>query len=541
MLGRDINSRFALTPSSINMKRSVFDRSSSLKTTFSTASLVPIYVDEILPGDSVDMKISSVIRLTTSIHPTMDSAYNDTYFFFVPNRLVMDNWEEFCGANPNPWITNQPVVSIPKINLNGTDTVVDSLFDYMGIPIGYNGQVNCLPFRAYNLIWNDWFRDTNLQTELPVPISGGDLAVYYKVRKACKFHDYFTSCLPGPQRHADITIPLGTTAPVYPSLTDNPIYPDQDGLRLARFTGGGGSYIMETANSHPVIAASTGRVFSFSGEGGGAAQGVTTTMNLVADLTNASSATINQLRLAFQTQKFYERMGIATGGRYISVLKTMFGVNNGDLRLQRPQYLGGSRDLINMAQVTQNSQTQTTPLGTVAGQSVTRGNNGHFVGSFTEHGFIIGVSVVRPVHTYQYGLERLWTRSDLLSYYWPSLAFIGEQPVLNKEIYAQSTTADDQVFGYQEAWAEYRFARSKLTSKMRSNVTGTLDSWHYGDKYTALPTLGSSWIEETPSNVDRTLAVQSTAAPQFVADFYFHVKHTRVMPVYSVPGLIDHF
>ena len=530
------NSRFSLTPAAVNMQRSILDRSSELLTTFNAAQIIPIYIDEILPGDSVKMKhVNSLIRMTTSVHPTMDRAYLDVYFFFVPSRLVWENWEEFNGENPNPWIVNAPVHQIPQITLAATDTTLGSIYDYMGIPVGYAGQVNSLPFRAYNKVWNDWFRNTNLQSEIALPTGDtGDLSSYYICRKATKFKDYFTSALPSPQRSADVDIPLGTYAPVVTGPDHGLGNYGQTYLKFADPQDG----LPVSAGVLGTIGTGQGQVFSSPSPS--SATDYIAPVNLWADLNQASAATINQLRLAFQTQKFYERMGIATGGRYISVVKTMFGVTSPDYRLQRSEYLGGARQLINMTQVTQSSETATTPLGSVAGQSVSRSQGCSFHKGFTEHGYILGVCVVRQKHSYQYGINKMWSRKELLDFYWPTFAFIGEQAILNKEIYAQGTSVDNQVFGYQEAWAEYRYKPNQVCGYFRSGVTGSLESWHYADKYTGLPTLGNTWIEETDANINRTLAVQS-GTHQFIGHFAFDCDWTRVMPVYSVPGLIDHF
>lgn len=550
------NSHFSLTPAAVNMQRSVLDRSSELLTTLDAAGIVPIYCDEILPGDSVKMKVNALIRMTTSIHATMDRVYDDVYFFFIPNRLVWDSWEEFCGANPNPWITNQPVHSIPQLTLTG-GTTVGSLANYLGIPLGYSNKVNALPFRAYNKVINDWFRNTNLQSDIAVPTGDtGDLVSYYTVRKATKFKDYFTSALPSPQRGPDVDIPLGQNAPIITGTDFQSQYASGGKYpgpmifsRLSLSTGNLSSTAGSSSNNIEVYN-SNGRAFVDTTNTSHSPSNSTYVVptNLYADLSQASAATINQLRLAFQTQKFYERMGIATGGRYVSILKTMFGVTSPDYRLQRSEYLGGSRTLISMQQVTQSSETSTTPLGTVAGQSVTRLSNHLFHKGFTEHGILLGVTVIRPKHTYQYGIDKMFSRKSLFDFYWPTFAYIGEQPILNKEIYAQGDSVvdsngkiiDNQVFGYQEAWAEYRYKPNRINGYFSSGATGSLESWHYGDKYSGLPTLGNTWIEETDANIARTLAVQS-GVHQFMAHFAFTCKHARVMPVYSIPGLIDHF
>jgi len=532
------NSHFALTPAAVNMERSILDRSKEHLTTFDAAKIVPIFVDEVLPGDSINAKkVNALIRLTTSIHPTMDRAYEDIYFFFVPNRLVWSSWEEFCGENPNPWTLNAPVHSIPQVTL--TNVACGDMADYFGIPQGYSGDVNALPFRCYNKIFNDWFRNTNVESELALPMGDtGDLIAYYPLQKASKFKDYFTAGLPSPQRGPDVDIPLGTKAPIVAN-SNIQFVGAQSGKTMFLWNDSGSVGANTTNGVHLYNAASAytspGEVLKYGG-------------GLEVDLTGATPATINQLRLAFQTQKFYERMGIASGGRYISVLKTMFGVTSPDYRLQRSEYLGGSRSLINMSQVTQSSETATTPLGETAGQSVTRISKSFFHKGFTEHGYIIGVQVVRTKHTYSYGIDKMWLRKDLLDFYWPTFAFIGEQPILNKEIYAQGDSVvdsdgniiDNQVFAYQEAWAEYRYGKNVASGYFSPKNATSLDSWHYADKYAALPTLGATWMKETDANIARTLAVQG-GVHQFIAHYDFEFVWTRVMPVYSVPGLIDHF
>ena len=485
------------------IQRSTFNRVHGLKTTFDAGYLVPIYVDEVLPGDSFSMKAHGFGRLATPIYPVMDNMYVETFFFFVPNRLVWDNWEKFNGAQDNPGDSTDYL--IPQI----TNVTVPEghLFDYMGLPTQVAGlDFNNLHGRAMNLIWNEWFRDENLQDSLPVPKGDGpDNLSDFNLLKRGKRHDYFTSCLPWPQKGDAVDLPLGTTADVLtiPNLSSEP-YVSSD---------------------------SSGRAFY------GATAGVYTP-GLYADLSTATAATINQLREAFQIQRLYERD--ARGGtRYTEILQSHFGVTSPDARLQRPEYLGGGKTSIDMQPVPQTSSTDaTTPQGNLSALA-TVGVNGHgFSKSFVEHGVLIGLACVFADLTYQQGINRMWSRRDRWDFYWPALAHIGEQPVLNKEIYYQNTSDDNAVFGYQERYAEYRYKPSQLTGKMRSNATGSLDAWHLSQDFASLPVLNASFIEENPP-VDRVVAVPTE--PDLIFDWYFDLKTTRPMPVYSVPGLIDHF
>lgn len=571
-MNRNSNSRFAQAPQ-VDIQRSTFDRSSGHKTTFNAGKLVPIYVDEVLPGDTFEMKTSAIIRGSTPIFPVMDNANLDIYFFFVPNRLVWDHWKEFNGENTtNKW--EQTIeYSIPQMAPpTGNGTVVGwekgTLADYMGIPtlIGpgapqsnANWTVNHLPFRAYCLIWNEWFRDQNLQD--PVLIDTGDsqtngthlvpeINPIVNQNQAAltganllpvnKYFDYFTGALPEPQKGPDVLLPLGQTAPIVTQAKPNTIL----GTSAMTFWN---SAFTKTGKTHnlgiQVTGTNQGKLAFNAGEETTVLNSINAIPNnLTADLSNATAATINELRLAFQLQKLYERD--ARGGtRYIEIIKSHFGVTSPDARLQRPEYLGGERIPINIDQVIQTSGTMegTTPQGNTGAYSLTGNQGSYFKHSFVEHGYVLGLACVRTEHTYQQGLEKIWNRKNRFDFYWPALANIGEQAILNKEIYLQSVKeVNEQAFGYQEAWAEYRYKPSRVSSAFRSNVTGSLDAWHYADYYEALPVLSAEWIEETYKNVDRTLAVQSTLEDQYIADFWFKCKCTRPMPVYSIPGLIDH-
>lgn len=558
-MNRNVESHFALNPTRLDMSRSKFDRSFSLKTSFNVGDIVPFYVDEVLPGDTFDVKTSKVVRMQTLITPIMDNIYLDTYYFFVPNRLVWEHWKQFNGENTeSAWLPSTEY-SIPQLTAPAGGWSVGTIADYMGIPTGVaNLSVSALPFRAYALICNEWFRDENLCDPLVVPTGDATVAGSNTVAsvedyakgatpyKAAKYHDYFTSCLPAPQKGPDVMIGLSGEANVFGNGYTL-------GWTNGTLTGGSrsGSALGDqntkvgTLLSGSTTAGSTNEMPGGDGKLWGIVQKSQVEnpaySGLIADLSTATSATINQLRLAFQIQKLYEKD--ARGGtRYTEILKTHFGVTSPDSRLQRPEYLGGNRVPININQVVQNSATVEgeTPLGNVAGYSVTSDTHSDFRQSFTEHGFVIGVMVARYDHTYQQGIERFWSRKTRFDYYWPVLANIGEQAVLNKEIYAQGTVEDDEVFGYQEAWGDYRYKPNRVTGEMRSQYVQSLDVWHLGDDYTKLPSLSAEWIVEDKTNVDRVLAVTSTNANQLFADLYINNQTTRPMPMYSIPGLVDH-
>lgn len=558
-MNRNVESHFALNPTRLDMSRSKFDRSFSLKTSFNVGDIVPFYVDEVLPGDTFDVKTSKVVRMQTLITPIMDNIYLDTYYFFVPNRLVWEHWKQFNGENTeSAWLPSTEY-SIPQLTAPSGGWSVGTIADYMGIPTGVaNLSVSALPFRAYALICNEWFRDENLCDPLVVPTGDATVAGSNTVAsvedyakgatpyKAAKYHDYFTSCLPAPQKGPDVMIGLSGEANVFGNgytlgWTNGTLI---GGSRSGSALGDQNTKV-GTLLSGSTTAGSTNEMPGGDGKLWGIVQKSQVEnpaySGLIADLSTATSATINQLRLAFQIQKLYEKD--ARGGtRYTEILKTHFGVTSPDSRLQRPEYLGGNRVPININQVVQNSATVEgeTPLGNVAGYSVTSDTHSDFRQSFTEHGFVIGVMVARYDHTYQQGIERFWSRKTRFDYYWPVLANIGEQAVLNKEIYAQGTDVDDEVFGYQEAWGDYRYKPNRVTGEMRSQYAQSLDVWHLGDDYTKLPSLSAEWIVEDKTNVDRVLAVTSTNANQLFADLYVKNQTTRPMPMYSIPGLVDH-
>ena len=496
------------------IQRSVFNRNHGVKTAFDAGYLVPIFVDEALPGDTFTLNMTGFGRLATPVNPIMDNLYIETFFFAVPYRLVWDNWQKMCGEQENPGDSTDYLVP----TVSGTVTT-GSLFDYMGVPIGNSLTWNNLHGRAYNLIWNEWFRDENLQDSVTVDKGDGpDTLTDYTLLKRGKRHDYFTSCLPWPQKGDAVSLPLGTTAPVVSNNEDVTVYGGGAGPRNLRF------------QSNAQIGYS-GNDLSSNGIQWG-------TTGMEADLSTATAATINQLREAFQIQRLYERD--ARGGtRYTEIIRSHFGVVSPDARLQRPEYLGGGKESININPIAQTSSTDaTTPQGNLSAFATTGGRMGGFNKSFTEHCVVIGMACVFADLNYQQGLNRMWSRQDRWDFYWPALAHIGEQAVLNKEIYAQGTSADDEVFGYQERYAEYRYKPNMITGIMRSDASQSLDNWHVAQDFGSLPALNASFIEENPP-IDRIVAV--TSEPDLLFDAYFDFKCARPMPVYSVPGLIDHF
>lgn len=510
------------------IQRSSFNRSHGYKTTFDSGYLVPFYVDEVLPGDTFNLKCTLFARLATPIVPFMDNMFMETFFFFVPNRLLWDNWQKFNGEQENPGDSTDFL--IPTIKNTGSFTV-GGIADYFGIPTGVNNlEVNTLPFRAYNLIYNEWFRDENLQDSLPVEKGDGpdDVANYKLVRRG-KRHDYFTSALPWPQKGPGVEIPLGTSAPIHGlsngSLT-NLVTSDSGTIQSIDLSISSGQFAIGTPSRASNGKASLSNILVGQPD------------SIYADLTTATAYTINSLRQAFQVQRLYERD--ARGGtRYTEILRAHFGVVSPDARLQRPEYLGGSSSPININPVQQTSATDSTsPQGNLAAFGLTSSKIHGFTKSFVEHGYIIGLVNVRADLTYQQGLQRLWSRQTRFDFYWPALAHLGEQAVLNKEIYAQGTAADDDVFGYQERYAEYRYYPSLITGKFRSTYAQPLDMWHLSQKFDSLPTLSAQFIEDNPP-VSRVIAVQDE--PQFLLDTYFSLNCVRPMPVYSVPGLVDHF
>jgi len=525
-----------------NIPRSVLPRNHAYKTTFDAGYLIPFYIDEALPGDTFNVSATIFARMTTPIYPIMDNLFMDVHYFFVPLRLVWENFQKFMGETVDPYDPDTSVEYLtPQIVAPAMGGfTASSLSDYFGLPTEVNSlSVNSFHHRAYNLIWNEWYRDENMQDSVVVDTDDGpDDINDYVLLKRGKRHDYFTSCLPWPQKGPGVELPLGTEAPVIGFGKQTNVF------------GGAAGPLYE----------SDGTTSNFAGAAainpGGANTNFYVEENpddagypyLRADLSQAAAATINSLRLAFQIQRLYERD--ARGGtRYVELIRSHFGVISPDARLQRPEYLGGNSARVTLTTVAQTSPKPasgtTTPLGSVSAVGTITARNVGFTKSFVEHGVILGILSVRADLTYQQGLNRMFSRRTRFDYYWPALAHLGEQEVLNKEIYCQGPGVtnpegiiDDQVFGYQERWAEYRYLPSKITGEFRSNFATPLDAWHLSQYFTSLPTLSPTFIEETPP-MSRVLAV--SGAPDFLMDSFIECRCARPMPVYSVPGLIDHF
>lgn len=595
MNNRNQISHFAVNPK-VDIQRSRFPLHQNIKFTGNAADIIPFYCTEVLPGDTFDVQTSLVCRMQTLIHPILDNLYLDTYFFFVPNRLIWDNWQKFCGEPDKAWMPTREYI-VPKIGIRldaeldrdpvvyGVRAFKDSVLDYLGV--GFNPNidtsafpqagyvkifVNALPVRAYNKIYDDWFRDENLIDPVNlytgdasveavftydngIPVKGSPLVGGY-CYKAAKYHDYFTSALPQPQRGEPVNLfqeigggSISGYAPVVPrDVTAYVTLGTPVKFASTYDTTAPSQYLAPNGNL------STSKIAAVL-SGNQNEQNKMAPINLWADLNGLSSGstgdvslTINDLRMAFQVQKFMERSA-RYGARYIELLKGMFGVSSPDARLQRSEYLGGHRVPINIHQIVNQTESIDAPLGNVGAMSLTSDTHKDFIHSFTEHGYVLGLCVIRYKNSYSQGMSRMWNRSTKYDFYWPVFANLGEQAILNKEIFAQPdivqgfenyNSTNDDVFGYQERWAEYRYMPDRVAGEMRPGIENTLASWHLGDYYTELPTLSESWIETDKAPIDRAVAVTSSVADQFLFDVLVQNMATRPMPVYSIPGLADH-
>lgn len=533
--------------------RTRFNRDQTILTTFDAGKLIPFYVDEVLPGDTFNVDTAAIIRMTTPKYPVMDDSFIDFYYFFCPNRILWDNFKHFMGeVEETPWAPTK-TYSVPQIKINGTNAKQApderSILDYMGVPTKVKNpfSINALPIRAYVKIWNEFFRDENVDNAAVLKTDDADVNYEFGNENSIqeaennaykggnllpvnKFHDYFTSCLPYPQRGPDVTVPMLGNAPVAMAYGDGKLWPENQALWLNSNYNAGGQdcrpSLSQTKTNDGIKVKIRGATESNGNE--------SLAGFLEARLDGVTGATINQLRQAISVQQYYE--ALARGGsRYREQVQALWNVVISDKTVQVPEYLGGGRYHVNINQVVQTAENDKSPLGETGAMSVTPINESSFTKSFEEHGFVIGVCCVRHNRSYQQGLERFWSREDRLDYYVPQFANIGEQPVKKKEIMLTGDATDEETFGYQEAWADYRMKPNRVSGLMRSNATGTLDFWHYGDYYESVPTLSQEWMAEGKKEIERTLVVQNE--PQFFGAIRVANKTTRRMPLYSVPGL----
>lgn len=540
-MNRNAESHFAVAPANVDIARSQFDRSHGNTFSANFGELIPCYVEEVLPGDTFQVKTSKVVRLQTLLKPVMGNMYLDTYYFFVPNRLIWQHWQEFCGESNEAW-TPSVEYTIPQLVIPEGGFDFGSLADYLGVPPGRGAgqKISHLPFRAYGKIVDDWFRNQNLEDAINVYTGDADfdgsndsdseLLAGKRIYIAGKYHDLFTSCLPAPQKGPAVNLGVGFSfgdAPVRPMATpwDTSSW---DTLITTVDTPAGERELFYAANNDSLFASST--------QGGNAVLN-----NLGVDTSSfGAQISVSDLRMSFAVQRFYERMA-RSGSRYIEILKSMFNVTSPDARLQRSEYLGGNRMPIAVSQVTNNAETEVNPLGNVGAMSLTNDVHNDFIHSFVEHGYVIGVCVARYEHSYPTGLPKHFSRKSKFDYYWPVFANISEQPVYKREIFFDDDPdVNDQVFGYQEPWAHYRFSFNSVHGEMRPDHPQTLASWNLADDYEFAPSLSHEWAMESKSNVDRTLAVTSSVSNQILVDMWFNNLATRPMPLFSVPGLIDH-
>lgn len=547
------NERGFLQIPEMHASRTRFNRDQTILTTFDSGKLIPFYVDEVLPGDTFNVNTAAIIRMSTPKYPVMDDAFIDFYYFYCPNRILWDNFKYFMGeVEATPWMPTK-TYKVPQIKIKGTDTNPNpderSVLDYMGVPtkIKKEFSINALPIRAYVKIWNEFFRDENVGNAAVIRTDDADvsyidgpsedindvLKVAYTGGRCLpvnKFHDYFTSCLPYPQRGPDVTLPMEGNAPIE-IYANKELTQEANWLYNERTYAGGNNVGAKIYAADP--STNQENKLQWSGIYTGH-EDTNQTAFIGANLSEVTGATINQLRQAITVQQYYE--ALARGGsRYREQVRALWGVSISDKTVQVPEYLGGGRYHVNINQIVQTAENGKSPLGETGAMSVTPVNESSFTKSFEEHGFVIGVCCVRHNRSYQQGLERFWSRSDRLDYYVPQFANLGEQPVKKKEIMLTGTATDEETFGYQEAWADYRMKPNRVSGLMRSNATGTLDFWHYADNYSTVPTLSQSWIEEGKTEIARTLVVQNE--PQFFGAIRIANKTTRRMPLYSVPGL----